>query len=60
MASPNRGEVWLVDLGVVAKIRLCLVLSIRALDHDRGLATLLPAQLLRSVPGLRLRLPLHF
>ena len=28
MANPDRGEVWLVDLGLVAKIRPCLVLSV--------------------------------
>jgi len=42
MSSPNRGEVWLVDLGMTAKIRPCLVISIPALDQDRALATLLP------------------
>jgi mRNA interferase MazF len=43
MANPNRGEVWLVDLGMTAKVRPCLVLSIPALDQDRALgATLLP------------------
>jgi mRNA interferase MazF len=26
--APKRGEVWLVDLGMVAKIRPCLVISI--------------------------------
>jgi mRNA interferase MazF len=40
MSSPNRGEVWLVDLGYAAKVRPCLVLSIPALDQDRSLATL--------------------
>ncbi len=28
MANPNRGEVWLVDLGYAAKVRPCLVFSI--------------------------------
>ena len=43
MANPNRGEVWLVDLGMVAKTRPCLVLSIPADDaNDRVLATLIP------------------
>jgi len=28
MPTPNRGKVWLVDLGMAAKIRPCLVLSI--------------------------------
>ena len=40
MPSPNRGEVWLVDLGYAAKVRPCLVLSIPAGDEDRALATL--------------------
>ena len=40
---PNRGDVWLVDLGVVAKVRPCLVLSVPADDeNDRVLATLVP------------------
>ncbi len=42
MPNPNRGEVWLVDLGYVAKTRPCLVLSIPAEDIDRALATLVP------------------
>ena len=40
---PTRGDVWLVDLGMVAKVRPCLVLSIPAdEDNDRVLATLVP------------------
>lgn len=42
MANPNRGEVWLVDLGYTAKVRPCLVLSIPAADEDRAPATLVP------------------
>ena len=42
MADPNRGEVWLVDLGYAAKVRPCLMLSIPAADEDRALATLVP------------------
>ena len=42
MPNPNRGEVWLVDLGYVAKTRPCLVLSIPAEDIDRALATVVP------------------
>ena len=38
----NRGEVWMVDLGMVAKVRPCLVLSIPALTQDRALITLVP------------------
>jgi mRNA interferase MazF len=44
MAAPaRRGEIWLIDLGMVAKVRPCLVLSIPAVDaNDRVLATLVP------------------
>ncbi len=42
MISLNRGEVWLVDLGYVAKVRPCLVISIPALESDRALVTLVP------------------
>jgi len=42
MSNPNRGEVWLVDLGYTAKVRPCLVVSIPALMQDRALTTLIP------------------
>ena len=41
MSNPNRGEVWLVDLGYTAKVRPCLVVSIPALMQDRALTTLI-------------------
>ncbi len=40
MVNPNRGEVWLVDLGYRAKVRPCLVLSVSTSDLDRSLVTL--------------------
>jgi len=39
---PERGEVWLVDLGLTAKVRPCLVVSTRIGDTDRALITLVP------------------
>jgi len=42
MPRPDRGEVWLVDLGYAAKTRPCLVLSIAGLDSDRALVTVIP------------------
>ena len=42
MARPNRSEVWIVDLGMVAKVRPALVLSVSPEDTDRALATLVP------------------
>jgi mRNA interferase MazF len=31
MVNPDRGEVWLVDLGLAAKTRPCVVLSVPAI-----------------------------
>ena len=42
MTSPRRGEVWLVDLGMAAKVRPALVISVPAEDIDRALVTLVP------------------
>lgn len=42
MPSPQRGEVWLVDLGLAAKVRPALVLSVPPGDADRALVTLVP------------------
>ena len=42
MKSPQRGEVWLVDLGMAAKVRPALVISVPAADEDRALVTLVP------------------
>jgi mRNA interferase MazF len=36
--APRRGEVWLVDLGLAAKIRPCLVLGVPGAD-DRVIVT---------------------
>jgi mRNA interferase MazF len=42
MTSPRRGEVWLVDLGMAAKVRPAVVMSVPAADTDRALVTLVP------------------
>lgn len=42
MPTPDRGEVWLADLGIAAKIRPCLVLSVPPDPQDRMLVTLVP------------------
>lgn len=42
MPHPNRGEVWLTDLGIAAKVRPCLVLSVPPDPQDRVLAALVP------------------
>jgi mRNA interferase MazF len=35
----ERGDVWLIDLGLAAKVRPCLVLSVPVEDQDRVLVT---------------------
>jgi mRNA interferase MazF len=42
MPTAQRGEVWLADLGIAAKIRPALVLSIPPDPQDRVLVTLVP------------------
>ena len=42
MNGPQLGEVWLVDLGLAAKVRPALVISVPAGDADRALVTLVP------------------
>ena len=40
--KPKRGEIWLLDLGMTAKVRPALVISVPADDLDRALVTLVP------------------
>lgn len=40
MPAPDRGDVWIVDLGFAAKTRACLVLSVPAGPNERSLVTL--------------------
>ncbi|MGH9961124.1 MAG: type II toxin-antitoxin system PemK/MazF family toxin, partial [Pyrinomonadaceae bacterium] len=42
MKTPLRGEIWMVDLGMAAKVRQCLVLSVPVEESDRSLVTLIP------------------
>lgn len=42
MKAPQRGEVWLVDLGMAAKVRPAVILSVPADDADRALVTAVP------------------
>jgi mRNA interferase MazF len=37
--KPRRGEIWLTDLGMIAKTRPVLVLSVSPLDIDRDLVS---------------------
>lgn len=39
---PRRGEVWLLDLGMTAKTRPVLVVSVEYEDVDRAIVTVVP------------------
>jgi mRNA interferase MazF len=51
MPRADHGSVWIVDLGLVAKVRPCLVPSVATDPHDRVLVTLVPHT--TSVQGTR-------
>jgi mRNA interferase MazF len=40
--TPKRGEVWLVDLGLTAKVRPCLIISSGYSDKARALIGIIP------------------
>jgi mRNA interferase MazF len=42
LAMPRRGEVWLADLGLAAKIRPVLVISVDYSDADYALIAVVP------------------
>lgn len=57
MGKPQRGEVWLVDLGLAAIVRPCLVLSIPPEEDERALYTLVAHT--TSMRGTRLEVDAH-
>ncbi len=57
MPKPKRGEVWLVDLGLAAKVRPCLVLSIAPQETERALCTLVAHT--TSSRGTRFEVTVH-
>src|SRR5687767_2642598 len=52
---PRRGEVWMVDLGLAAKVRPCLVASVVFADNERALFSVVPHT--TSVWGTRFEVP---
>ena len=51
MPRADRGKIWIVDLGMAAKMRPCLVLSVPTDPSDRVLVTLVPHT--TSIQGTR-------
>ncbi len=60
MAKPRRGEVWLVDLGMKAKTRPCLILSVEPAAADRDLATILAHTTQLTNSSYEVSLPVAF
>lgn len=54
--DPQRGEVWIVDLGLVAKTRPCLVLSVPVNEIERALVTFVE-RTTSDRPGSRFEVP---
>lgn len=49
--TAERGQIWMIDLGLAAKPRPALVLSVGYLDHERAVITYVPRTL--SLRGTR-------
>lgn len=60
MPSPQRGEVWIVDLGYAAKRRPCLVLSIPPETADRALVTTISCTTARRKSRFEVELSVNF
>jgi mRNA interferase MazF len=51
----QRGEIWLVDLGMVAKTRPALLLSVPYADNERAVVTFVPRT--TALRGTRFEVP---
>jgi len=60
LIAPTRGEIWLVDLGLAAKIRPCLIISIPPADTDRALITLVPHTTAQRGSNYEVSIPVRF
>jgi mRNA interferase MazF len=60
MPRADRGSVWVVDLGMVAKVRPCLVLSVPTDPNDRVLVTLVPHTTSVQGPRFEVAVPARF
>ena len=60
MALPERGEVWLADLGFAAKVRPVLVVSVPYADRDYALIQVIPHTTQARGAQFELPLPVRF
>lgn len=60
MRLPERGEVWLADLGFAAKVRPVLVVSVPFTDSDYALIQVAPHTTQRRGAQFEIQLPVPF
>jgi mRNA interferase MazF len=60
MNLPERGEVWLADLGLAAKVRPVLVVSVPYADRDYALIQVVPHTTQTRGAQFEVRLPVRF
>ena len=60
MKTPLRGEVYMVDLGMAAKVRPCVVLSVPLEESDRSLATVVPHTTALRKSRFEISIPVRF
>lgn len=60
MGLPERGEVWLADLGLAAKVRPVLVVSVPFADRDYALVQVVPHTTQPRGAQFEVQLPVRF
>jgi mRNA interferase MazF len=60
MPEIQRGDVWLIDLGLAAKVRPCLVLSVPVAEQDRALVTVVAHTTSPRASRFEVAITVHF
>ncbi|MBM3883349.1 MAG: type II toxin-antitoxin system PemK/MazF family toxin [Verrucomicrobia bacterium] len=60
MNAPERGEVWLADLGFAAKTRPVLIVSVPIADRDYALIQVIPHTTQRRGTQFEIEIPVPF
>ena len=60
MPTPKRGEIWIADLGMAAKTRPVLVLSVPFSDSDYALITVVPHTTSSRKSNFKVQLSVEF
>lgn len=60
MIAARRGDVWLIDLGMAAKVRPGVVMSVPLQDPDRALVTVVPHTTTLRGTRFEMQVPVRF